>query len=78
MKQNTPITIAIEKLKVKRDLYRVELKKQRDIYDTYSVSILVLENLLEQEKQMVIDAWGDSISSNRVGGEQYYNEIFEQ
>jgi hypothetical protein len=78
MKQ-TAMQEMIKKLEEKRDMWKSDGKlSDRQIRGTYVTAILIAKELLEMEKQQIIDARVKIIlDSNYVEAEQYYNETFK-
>jgi hypothetical protein len=81
MKQ-TAIQEMIKKLEEKRDMWKSDGKlSDRQIRGTYVIAILIAKELLEMEKQQIIDAYvvanGELIEHSIPRAEQYYNETFK-
>ena len=72
----TAMQILIESLESRR--YR---EKDDSRYVIYNIAILVAEDLLELEREQIINAHGlrySDITEETVNGEEYYNKTFSQ
>ena len=72
----TAMQILIESLKFRR--YR---EKDDSRYVIYNIAILVAEDLLELEREQIINAHGlkySDITEETVNGKEYYNKTYSQ
>jgi hypothetical protein len=72
----TAMQILIESLEFRR--YR---EKDDSRYVIYNIAILVAEDLLELEREQIINAHGlrySDITEETVKGEEYYNKTYSQ
>jgi hypothetical protein len=80
MKQ-TAMQEMIKKLEEKRDMWKSDGKlSDRQIRGTYVIAILIAKELLEIEKQQIIDAYIDGYSAEswNADSQKYYNETFNK
>jgi hypothetical protein len=79
MKQ-TAMQEMIKKLEEKRDMWKADGKlSDRQIRGTYVIAILVAKELLEMEKQQIVEARVKKpLQSEWDEAEQYYNETFNK
>lgn len=80
MKQ-TAMQEMIKKLEEKRDMWKADGKlSDRQIRGAYVTAILIAKELLEMEKQQIIDAYQQGFNNayfaNPLSKEQYYNETY--
>lgn len=81
--EKTAIQLMIKKLEEKRDMWKADGKlSDRQIRGSYVIAILVAKELLEMEKQQIIDSYAEGMghygdANRRSDAEQYYNETFK-
>lgn len=79
----------IERLEEKRDMWDKETKSHNKIKTTYQVAIIVAKNLIEKEKEQIMNAYEHGyeacdmdeameVNKKLTSGDLYYNMNYNQ
>ncbi len=77
IKQNTPLVDAIEKIKTLKSLIPKYTTTDKLIHECYDDCIEVLQDLIEKERQVIIQSFDDGFSQGTIIGEEYFRDNFK-